>query len=152
MFGNNTATGKIEAVDYFCLCNGTHSGRNCTEEFDICGRNPCGPETVPSSWGGHYYEGECPQIEGATTVNFTMTPAWTLPVKTAARVCTTPPETESVSTCSAIILPRERLRLLTTSVGVMEHTVAETALKNSTFVVGILAARKLFLHLRGALL
>ena len=70
-------------------------------------------------------------------MNFTMTPAWTLPVKTAARVCTTPPETESVSTCSAIILPRERLRLLTTSVGVMKHTVEETALKNLKFVVGI---------------
>ena len=37
-----------------------------------------------------------PQIEGATTVNFTMTPAWALPVKTAARVCE-PPDTEATT-------------------------------------------------------
>ena len=41
-----------------------HSGRNCTEEFDICGRNPCGPETVPPSWGGITMKVNAPRSKG----------------------------------------------------------------------------------------
>ena len=59
---------------------------------------PAAPETVPPSWGGTTMNVNAPQVEGDTTVNFTMTPAWTLPVKTAARVYETSPPTETEAT------------------------------------------------------
>ena len=78
MFGNNTARERLRLLTT-SACVKEHSGRNCTEEFNICGRNPCATETVHPSWGGITMKVmNAPQIEGATTVNFTMTPAWTL--------------------------------------------------------------------------
>ena len=69
MFGNNTAMGKIEAL-------ATSVG---VMEHTVA-------ETALKN---------STFVEGATTVNFTMTPAWTLPVKTAVRVRTTPQHTEA---------------------------------------------------------
>ena len=73
MFGNNTAMGKIEALATFVgVMEHTVAETALKNSTFVVG------------------------IEGATTVNFTMTPAWTLPAKTAARVCcTTPPDTEA---------------------------------------------------------
>ena len=37
-----------------------HQGKNCSEAFDICNPDPCGPGTCIPILGGHYYECECP--------------------------------------------------------------------------------------------